>query len=249
MDLGIAGRSAIVCSAATDLGRACAIALAEEGVQVTAADDGPLHDLPAGCRTVNCDIRVESGRASLLNACPEPDILINHAPGPPMGDFRQWSKDDWHRALNANMLAAIDLIKGVLDGMTRRGFGRIINITSQSVRAPMANLDLSNAARAGLTGFVGGVARERRDADVTINNLLPGLFDTVPLRRHAAALTKNGNLTESEIMAKFAADVPLARIGRPEEFGAICAYLCGRQAGFVNGQNILVDGGAFPGLI
>ena len=248
MDLGITGRSAIVCGAATDLGRACAIALSEEGVQVTAADDQPLVDLP-GCHTVTCDVRDESGRCSLLEACPEPDILINHAPGPPMGDFRQWSHDDWQMALASNMLSAIELIKGVIDGMTRRGFGRIVNITSQSVRAPMANLDLSNAARAGLTGFVGGVARERRTADVTINNLLPGLFDTVPLRRHVEAQARNDDAPVSDVMAKFAANVPLARIGRPEEFGATCVFLCGCQAGFINGQNILVDGGAFPGLI
>jgi len=224
------------------------MALAEEGVRVIATDDGPLGDLP-GCRTIICDIRDEFGRDSVLEACPEPDILVNHAPGPPMGDFRQWSQDDWQEALNSNMLSAIDLIKRVIDGMTRRGFGRIINITSQSVRAPMANLDLSNAARAGLTGFVGGVARERRNADVTINNLLPGLFDTVPLRRHVEALAKNSNATERDVMAKFAADVPLSRIGRPEEFGATCAFLCGRRAGFINGQNILIDGGAFPGVI
>jgi 3-oxoacyl-[acyl-carrier protein] reductase len=207
-----------------------------------------MQDLP-GCDTVVCDVRDEAGRGSLLAACPQPDILINHAPGPPMGDFRQWGQDDWQRALNSNMLSAIELIKGVVDGMTLRGFGRIVNITSQSVRAPMANLDLSNAARAGLTGFVGGVARERRDADVTINNLLPGLFDTVPLRRHVEALAKNDDATQSEVMARFAEDVPLSRLGRPEEFGATCAFLCGRQAGFINGQNILVDGGAFPGLM
>lgn len=248
MDLGIAGRSAIVCSAGTDLGRACALALAAEDVRVTAVDAGPLDNLPT-CLLVNCDIRDESGRCSLLEACPDPDILINHAPGPPMGDFRQWSDEDWHEAINTNMLSAVDLIKRVVDGMIRRGFGRIINITSQSVRAPMANLDLSNAARAGLTGFVGGVARERRNADVTINNLLPGLFDTQPLRHHAAALAKKSHAARSEIMEKFAADVPLTRIGRPEEFGATCAFLCGRQAGYINGQNILVDGGAFPGLI
>ena len=194
MDLGIGGKTAIVCAAGTDLGEAAASALAREGVEVTNTEVDEAKAGEVGGRiqaatggsvtTVVCDITTPDGRAAALAACPAPDILINHAPGPPMGDFRDWSHQQWLNAVEANMLTAIELIKATLDPMIERGFGRIVNITSQSVRAPMANLDLSNAARSGLTGFVAGVARHPRGADVTINNLLPGTFETAPLKAY-----------------------------------------------------------------
>lgn len=259
MDLGIAGKTAIVCGATTDLGEACIDALAAEVVSVfaTATDSQALDQMLSDAIRRNngmlhgiaCDPATPEGRSSLLDACPQPDILINHAPGPPIGDFREWSRDDWLQTLNANMLAAIELIGLTLDGMVDRGFGRIVNITSQSVKAPMENLDLSNAARAGLTGFAGGVARERRQADVTINNLLPGMFATKPLDTHIKTCAEKEQTSPEAVTARLTADVPLQRFGRNEEFGAVCAFLCSRNAGYINGQNILVDGGTFRGLL
>jgi 3-oxoacyl-[acyl-carrier protein] reductase len=252
------GKKAIVCTATTDLGLACAIALAGEGARVFArgSDGDALDDLtgrqPGSVRdrieSVACDIVTAEGRKKILESCPEPDILVNHAPGPPMGDFRSWQREDWDRALEGNMLSAIELIRATFDGMIERGFGRIVNITSQSVRAPMVNLDLSNASRAGLTGFVAGVARQSRDADVTINNLLPGMFVTGPLQNYIAAQAAELDIVETEVTRKLLGANPLGRLGEPGEFGATCAFLCSDKAGYINGQNILLDGGTFPGV-
>ncbi len=259
MDLGIGGKTAIVCAAGTDLGQAAALALARERVEVTVTEADAAKAGEVGARiqnatdrsvtTVVCDITAPSGRAAALASCPAPDILINHAPGPPMGDFRTWTHQQWLNAVEANMLTAIELIKATLDGMVERGFGRIVNITSQSVRAPMANLDLSNAARSGLTGFVAGIARYPRATDVTINNLLPGTFETGPLKAYIENNARKEGIDTSAFTARLLGDNPLQRLGKPEEFGALCAFLCSRQAGYINGQNILIDGGNFPGTL
>ena len=259
MDLGIGGKTAIVCAAGTDLGQAAALALARERVEVTVTEADEAKAGEVGARildatgrsvtTVVCDITAPSGRAAALASCPLPDILINHAPGPPMGDFRTWTHQQWLNAVEANMLTAIELIKATLDGMVERGFGRIVNITSQSVRAPMANLDLSNAARSGLTGFVAGIARYPRATDVTINNLLPGTFETGPLKAYIENNARKEGIDTSAFTARLLGDNPLQRLGKPEEFGALCAFLCSRQAGYINGQNILIDGGNFPGTL
>lgn len=254
MNLQLSGRKAIVCAADTDLGLACAEALAGEGVELflTAANPDAAERLtvhfPAAA-SVHCDITTAAGREQILGSCPAPDILINHAPGPPAGNFRDWRKDDWLSAIEANMLAGIALIGATLDGMNKRGFGRVLNITSQSVRAPMKNLDLSNATRAGLTGFVAGVAREARDGDVTINNLLPGLFDTKPLADFIEATAARDQVDAGEVTAKLLGDHPLRRLGTPEEFGSVCAFLCSPLAAYINAQNILIDGGKFPGVV
>ena len=259
MDLGIHGKTAIVCAAGTDLGRAAAIALAEAGVAVafTEVDEAKAARVAADIQnaaggsplSLVCDITSAAGRAAALTACPAPDILINHAPGPPRGNFRQWTREQWLRALEASMLTAIELIKGTLDGMIERGFGRIVNITSQSVRAPMANLDLSNAARSGLTGFVAGIARYPRSADVTINNLLPGTFETGPLKVYIENNAREEGVDTQTFTDRLLGGNPLQRLGRPEEFGALCAFMCSLQAGYINGQNILIDGGNFPGTL
>ena len=259
MDLGIGGKTAIVCAAGTDLGQAAALALARERVDVTVTEADEAKAGEVGARILDatgrsvtavvCDITAPSGRAAALASCPAPDILINHAPGPPMGDFRTWTHQQWLKAVEANMLTAIELIKATLDGMVERGFGRIVNITSQSVRAPMANLDLSNAARSGLTGFVAGIARYPRATDVTINNLLPGTFETDPLKAYIENNARKEGIDTSAFTARLLGDNPLQRLGKPEEFGALCAFLCSRQAGYINGQNILIDGGNFPGTL
>ncbi len=259
MDLGIGGKTAIVCAAGTDLGQAAALALAREGVEVTVTEADEAKAGAVGARildvtghtvtTVVCDITTPTGRAAALACCPAPDILVNHAPGPPMGDFRTWTHQQWLNAVEANMLTAIELIKATLDGMVERGFGRIVNITSQSVRAPMANLDLSNAARSGLTGFVAGIARYPRGADVTINNLLPGTFETGPLKAYIENNASKQGIDTQAFTARLLGDNPLQRLGKPEEFGALCAFLCSRHAGYINGQNILIDGGNFPGTL
>ena len=255
MDLDIRDKKAIVCAADTDLGLACALALAAEGVDIhaTAADSAEKiaamfpEDAVVNCLT--CDITTAAGRDTILADCPAPDILINHAPGPPSGDFRDWEREDWMRAIDANMLAAIELTRATLDGMIERGFGRIVNITSQSVKAPMENLDLSNAARAGLTGFMAGVARYMRDADVTINNLLPGMFETRPLANYISKTAERDGIEPAEVTAKLLGGNPLGRLGQPGEFGATCAFLCSPLAGYINAQNILVDGGGFRAVL
>ncbi|HEY7852405.1 MAG TPA: SDR family oxidoreductase [Caulobacteraceae bacterium] len=251
MDLGIGGRTAIVCGASAGLGRATATALAREGVKIIAAARGEDRLVGAAdeiARTtgakvipVVADVTTEAGRAAVLAACPYPDILIHNAGGPPPGDFRDFSRDDWIKALDANMLSAIFLIRATLDGMIERKFGRVVNITSGAVKSPIAALALSNGARAGLTGFVGGLARQVAAHNVTLNNVLPGLFDTDRLKA-----LQRGDATVRE---RQAAQIPARRFGDPAEFGDACAFLCGARAGYITGQNLLIDGGQFPGLL
>lgn len=259
MDLGIAGRRAIVCAASKGLGRACAFALAREGVHVTltARSADALEATAEEIRkatgvtvtTAPGDISTEEGRAAALAACPEPDILINNAGGPPPGDFHDWDRDDWIRALDANMLTPIFLIKATVDGMMSRGFGRIVNITSAAVKAPIPILGLSNGARTGLTGFVAGLSRQTVKHNVTINNLLPGPFETDRLRKTMEGGAKAAGRSIDEEMDLRRKTNPSGRFGDPEEFGAACAFLCAAQSGFMTGQNILLDGGAFPGTM
>lgn len=259
MDLGIAGRRAIICAASKGLGRGCAEALAAEGAEVwiTARTASTLEETAAAIRSgagarvtaVPGDITTPEGRAAVLAACPEPDILVNNAGGPPPGDFREWTLDDWNAALNANMLTAIELIRATVDGMMERGFGRIVNITSAAVKAPIDILGLSNGARAGLTGFVAGVARNTVRRNVTINGLLPGPFDTDRLNGTLAARAKATGRPVEELRSEAAAANPAGRFGTAEEFGRACAFLCSAHAGYVTGQNLLMDGGAFPGTL
>ncbi|AXK39954.1 SDR family oxidoreductase [Crenobacter cavernae] len=258
MKLGIAGKHALVCGASKGLGRGCAEALAAEGVNVTlvARTKAPLlqaaDEIRAGygvtVTTVACDITTPEGRAAALAACPSPDILVNNAGGPPAGDFRDWEREDWIRALDANMLTPIELIKATVDGMMERGFGRIVNITSSAVKAPISELGLSNGARSGLTGFVAGLARKTVAHNVTINNILPGMFDTDRLASLMKSRANQQGLSVDEARAKIAHGIPAQRFGRPEEFGALCAFLCSAYAGYITGQNLLIDGGNYPGV-
>jgi 3-oxoacyl-[acyl-carrier protein] reductase len=259
MDLGLQGKTALVCASSKGLGRACAMSLAREGVAVTivARTAGPLEATAEDIRsatgaevtTVAVDITTEAGRGAALGACPNPDILINNAGGPPPGDFRDWTRDDWIKALDANMLTAIELIKATVDGMIERRFGRIVNITSSAVKAPIDILGLSNGARAGLTGFVAGIARKTVRHNVTINGLLPGPFDTDRLRGTIRAVAEKSGRSEAEVAAERMAANPAGRFGDPAEFGEACAYLCSQQAGYITGQNLLLDGGAYPGTL
>ena len=260
MDLGIKGRHALVCASSKGLGRACAVALAAEGVHVTLTARGAeaLASTAAEIRKaypgvevkeVVGDITTLAGRTDALKACPNPDILVNNAGGPPPGDFRNWTRDDWIKALDANMLTPIELIKATVDGMMARKFGRIVNITSAAVKAPIEILGLSNGARAGLTGFVAGIARKTVINNVTINALLPGPFNTDRLRGTAKAEAEKRGITPDQLLAERAKLNPAGRFGDPEEFGLACAFLCGAKAGFITGQNILLDGGAFPGTM
>ncbi|MGD0189313.1 MAG: SDR family oxidoreductase [Rhizomicrobium sp.] len=259
MDLGIAGRKAIVCGGSAGLGRGTATALARDGVtlfiaardenrlnaaasEIAAETGGAVHAVPA-------DVTTDEGRNALLAACPAPDILINNAGGPPPGDFRTWSREDWIKALDANMLSAIMLIKATIDGMIERRFGRIVNITSHMVKQPVGILGLSNGARAGLTGFVGGLSRDVARHNVTINNVLPGQFDTDRLRSNHAKFAAAQKIDIEKFRENAKSQIPARRFGEPTEFGAMCAFLCGAQAGYITGQNILLDGGQFPGLL
>jgi 3-oxoacyl-[acyl-carrier protein] reductase len=255
MDTGLKGRTALVCAASKGLGRACAMALAREGVAVTitARTAATLELAAADIRdatgvtvtTVPGDITTEAGRAAALAACPAPDILVNNAGGPPPGDFRDWQRDDWIKALDANMLTPIFLIKAVVDGMIGRKFGRIVNITSASVKSPIPTLGMSNGARAGLTGFVAGLARQVARHNVTINNLLPGPFMTDRLRSTSIAAAAEAGRPVEELIAERAKSSPAGRVGDPAEFGDACVFLCSASAGFIVGQNLLLDGGAF----
>jgi len=257
MDMGIAGRSALVCGASKGLGRGCAQALAAEGVNlVIVARTAPALEATAQAirdetgaqvTTIVCDITTDSGRAAALAACPQPDILVNNAGGPPPGDFRRFKRDDWLNALDANMLTPIELIRLTLDGMIARGFGRVVNITSSAVKAPIDALALSNGARSGLTGFVAGISRKVVRHNVTINNLLPGAFDTDRLTATMAADAQAQGITLEAAREQRARKVPAGRFGRPDEFGAACAFLCSAHAGYITGQNVLIDGGAYPG--
>jgi len=257
MDLGIDGRRAIVCAASKGLGRGCAEALAREGVHVTicarteadvaraAREIGDATDRPVGY--VACDITTPEGRAAVLAACPDPDILVTNAGGPPPGDFRQFDRDAWIRAIDANMLTPIELIKATVDSMVERKFGRIINITSSAVKAPIDILGLSNGARSGLTGFVAGIARKLARDGVTINNLLPGNFATDRMKTTMEGRAKAAGKDMATMMEAARALIPAQRFGNPEEFGAVCAFMCSVQASYLVGQNILLDGGSYPG--
>jgi 3-oxoacyl-[acyl-carrier protein] reductase len=257
MDLGIASRRALVCASSKGLGRACAESLAREGAEVTmlargrdaleAAAEEIRRATGAKVATVAADITTPEGRAAALEACPQPDILVTNAGGPKPGDFREWGREQWLAALDANMLTPIELIKATVDGMIARRFGRIVNITSGAVKAPIDILGLSNGARSGLTGFVAGLARKTVAHNVTINNLLPGPFETDRLLETARQWARQSGRSEAEVLAERRAGNPAGRFGTPAEFGDACTYLCSAQAGFITGQNLLLDGGHYPG--
>ncbi|MDP1902080.1 MAG: SDR family oxidoreductase [Rubrivivax sp.] len=260
MDLGIEGKWALVCAASKGLGKGCAQALVREGanVVIVARGDDALKATAAELRalnpavqvmTVTADITTPAGRAAALAVAPRIDILINNAGGPPPGDFRDWDREAWIKALDANMLTPIELIKATVDGMAERGFGRIVNITSGAVKAPIDILGLSNGARSGLTGFVAGLARQPKlaSANVTINNLMPGAFDTDRLKATLAGVAQKSGKTVEQVTEARRALSPARRFGTAEEFGAFCAFMCSAHAGFLTGQNILLDGGAYPG--
>lgn len=259
MDYAIRGRKAIVCASSQGLGKGCAIALANEGVDLVlnartretleATADEIRKATGVKVSAIASDITTPEGRAAVLAACPAPDILVNNAGGPPIGDFRDWDEKTWAAAVNANMITPIMLIRAVVDGMIARKWGRIVNITSRSVKAPLPDLGLSNGARAGLTGFVGGLARQVAKHNVVINNLLPGPFETARtvdgLKKRSA---KAGQDYEAFAAAR-RAEVPAGRFGTAEEFGKACAFLCSADAGFIVGQNLLIDGGAVNATI
>ncbi len=257
MDLGIAGKKALVCAASKGLGKGCAFSLAREGVEVTIVARTPetlektareIHaKTGARVHAVAADITTPEGRKSALERCPQPDILVNNASGPPPGDFREWNREAWIAALDANMLTPIELIRATVDGMIARRFGRIVNITSSAVKAPIDILGLSNGARSGLTGFVAGLARKTVAHNVTINNLLPGPFETERLRATAGGAARASSRSVEEVLAERRAGNPARRFGDPAEFGDACAFLCSAQAGYITGQNLLLDGGAYPG--
>lgn len=258
MDLGIAGKKALVCGASAGLGYACAQALVREGVDVliVARTEAPLLAAAErlgswGGGAVQCvaaDVTTDEGRARIFAMQQEFDIVVTNAGGPPPGDFRVWDRDIWVHALEANMLAPIALIQATVDGMMARGFGRIVNITSSAVKSPVDGLGLSNGARSGLTGVVAGLARATVAQGVTINNLLPGTFDTARLAGNFAAQAARQGITAEQAIAARLAKHPAHRFGRPDELGNTCAYLCSVHAGYINGQNILLDGGSFPGV-
>lgn len=259
MDLGIAGKRAIVCASSQGLGRACAEALAREGVHVTinGRTAGTLDATAEAIRALGSarvtavvgDIEQEETRAALLEACPEPDILINNNGGPPPGRHQDWDRDAWIRALDANMIAPALMIRAVVDGMVARGFGRIVNITSAMVKTPLAPMGLSTGARAGLTSFAKSLSRQVAHANVTLNNLLPERFDTRRQRGMAELRAKLGGITIEAAYEEMKRSIAAGRLGRPEEFGAACAFLCSAHAGYISGQNLQLDGGSYAGLI
>ena len=257
MDLGISGKKALVCAASKGLGKGCAVALAQEGVNLVILARGKeaLEATAAEIRaktgvkvtTVVCDITTPEGRQAALAACPDPDILVNNAGGPPPGDFREWNRETWIKALDANMLTPIELIRATVDAMIARRFGRIVNITSSAVKAPIDILGLSNGARSGLTGFVAGIARKTVKHNVTINNLLPGAMDTDRLRSNIETVAKNRKIPLEQARTERMNAIPAGRFGTSEEFGAACAFLASQQASYITGQNLLIDGGSYPG--
>ena len=260
MDMGIAGKWALVCAASKGLGKGCATALVREGVNVviTARGEEALNATAAELRALNNavevrtvagDITTEAGRAAALAAAPQIDILVNNAGGPPPGDFREWQREDWIKALDANMLTPIALMKASIDAMAERGFGRVVNITSGAVKAPIDTLGLSNGARSGLTGFVAGLSRQSKLAshNVTINNLLPGFFDTDRIRTTMANAAAKSGKSIDEMLDTRRATIPARRLGTAEEFGAACAFLCSVHGSYITGQNWLLDGGGYPG--
>jgi 3-oxoacyl-[acyl-carrier protein] reductase len=255
MDLGIKGRKALVCAASKGLGKASAMSLARDGVDLVitgrtaetlnATAQEIADETGVSVTPVIGDIKTPAGRAAALAACPNPDILINNAGGPPRGNFRDFTPEDWQDAVNGNMITAIELIKATVDGMIDRKFGRIVNITSAAVRQPIPELCLSNAARAGLTGFVAGLSRETVQHNVTINNILPGPFATDRLLGGA----KDAGMEVDAYLAQVGSSNPAKRVGRPDEFGDACAFLCSAKAGFITGQNLLLDGGNYKGTM
>ena len=257
MDLGIRGRKALLSGASRGLGKACAFALAREGVDVTIVARGRDALEQTGTEiaaatgvkvtAVAGDITTSEGRSAALAACPDPDILLNNADGPLPGDFRDWSRDDWIAALDAMMLSPIEMMRLTVDGMMTRGFGRIINIVSRSVKIPQHELGLSNGARSGLVGFVAGLARQTVARNVTVNNLLPGIFDSNAQRVHINGMLAATGKSFDELWRARAEANPARRYGRPPELGAYCAFLCSEHAGFITGQNLLIDGGSYPG--
>jgi 3-oxoacyl-[acyl-carrier protein] reductase len=257
MDLGIRGRTAIVCASSQGLGRGCAQALAEAGVSVVinGRNKTLLEQTAEDIRKstgvtvtpVLADISTPEGQAALLAACPAPDILINNNGGPPFRDFRELDRKALLQGLTMNMVTAIELVQKVIDPMAQRGFGRIVNITSASVKMPITGLDLSSGARAGLTAFMAGVARNVAASNVTINNLLPGSFDTARMHSGRTAAARRAQISEEEVAARSLAAIPARRFGTAAEFGQTCAFLCSVHAGYMTGQNVLIDGGAFPG--
>ena len=263
MEMGITGKWALVCGASKGLGFGCAKALGREGVHVVIVARGaealeaavakliadPGRPADTAVQHVAADITTVEGRAKVFALRSEFDIVVTNAGGPPPGDFRSWDREAWIKALDANMLTPIELIKATVDGMAARGFGRIVNITSSSVKAPIDILGLSNGARSGLTGFVAGVARTTKlaSANVTINNLLPGTYDTDRIKTTMAAASQKTGKSIEELRDTRRKLIPAQRFGDPDEFGAACAFLCSQHASYITGQNLLTDGGAYPG--
>jgi len=257
MDLGIAGRKAIVCASSRGLGFACAKALAQAGCEVVinGRDEARLSAVAAELKKatggkvipVTADVASAEGQKALFAACPQPDILVNNNAGPPFRDFRELDRQKMLDGVIANMVVAIELIQKVIDPMVARKFGRIVNITSGSVKMPLVGLDLSSGARAGLTAFLAGVARSVAASNVTINFLLPGTFETDRFRSNIEITAKKKNISYDAAYAERVGTVPAKRIGQPDELGTMCAFLCSAQAGYITGQSILVDGGVYPG--
>ena len=253
MELGLKGKNALVCASSKGLGKGCAQALAQEGANVwlNGRDAATLEaarleieSLAAGeVSSICCDITTKAGRDKALGETPDLDILVNNAGGPPVGDFRSWELTDWESALNNNMLTPIELFRSVIDGMIERRFGRVINITSSSVKAPIQHLDLSNGARSGLTGFFAGASRQVASYNVTVNAILPGRFDTDRLRTSMTFAAQKSDQSIEELLEKGKENIPAKRFGSPDEFGALCAFLCSTHASYITGQNILMDGG------
>lgn len=257
MDLGIRGKNALVCGASRGLGKACALALAREGVNITIVarnrdglenTSGEIEQLTgAVVVAVVADLTTKDGRAAAISACPQPDILVNNSQGPSPGNFREWSREDWLAALDDMMLDPIEMMRLTVGGMMERGFGRIINIVSRSVKIPQVELGLSNGARSGLVGFAAGLARQTVERNVTINNILPGIFDSDAQYRHIRGMLTGTNKTFEEVYRERADASPAKRYGDPAEFGAYCAFLCSSQSGYITGQSLLIDGGSYPG--
>jgi len=257
VDLGIRGKGALVCGASRGLGKACALALAREGVDLTIVArtrdvlerTGAEIAQATGVKVVSvaADLTTPAGRAAAVGAASQPDILVNNSQGPLPGNFRDWSRDDWLAALDDMMLGPIEMMRLTVDGMTARGFGRIVNIVSRSVKVPQAELGLSNGARSGLVGFAGGLARQTAGRNVTINNLLPGIFDSDAQHRHIRGMLEGTDKTFEQVFRERAAASTAKRYGDPAELGAFCAFLCSVHAGYITGQNLLIDGGSYPG--
>ncbi len=257
MDLGIQGRTALVFGGSRGMGRAIAQRLAHEGVAVTLAARNPetlaraAAEMAAEAGTAvawaSADISSEKGRSTALAACPAPDILINNADGPAPGDFHDWSRDDWIKAIDTMMLGPILMMQAVVDGMIARKFGRIVNISSRSVKTPQAELGLSNGARSGLVGFVAGLSRQTVRHNVTINNLLPGVFNSDAQKNHIRGMLEQTGKSFEQLWEERGRNNPAGRYGQVEEIGAYCAFICSAHAGYITGQNLLIDGGAYPG--